>query len=71
MLGATAVLAVLAATLLSYAHRAIGHAAARRDYGDDARDGGDRRPDAADLGVRPTNRWQDEDTRLLARPSTR
>ena len=47
-LAGTAVLAVLAATLVSYADRAHRDAAARRDHGDDARHGGDRRPDAAD-----------------------
>ena len=34
-------------------HRADGHPAARRDHRDHARDGGDRRPDAADSRRRP------------------
>ena len=39
--------------------------AARHDHGDDARDGGHRRPHAA-ISVPADERWQDEDARLLA-----
>ena len=45
--------------------RAHRHPSARRDHGDDARDGGHRRPDATDLAA-ADGRWQDEDARLLA-----
>ena len=63
--GATAVLAVLAATLLSFGDRAHRHTPARRHHRDDARDGGDRRPDAK-IRVPADGRWDDEDARLLA-----
>ena len=58
-------IAVLAATRPELRHRANGHAPARRDHRDDARDGGDRRPDPQD-SVAAAPHWDDEDARLLA-----
>ena len=61
----TAVVAVLAATLVSYAIARTVTRPARRHHLHDAGDGGHRRPDAAH-SVSPDARWEDEDARLLA-----